>query len=75
MAVTTTLLSVRTPEKRNPCILRVLLLKQVRLISKNYLQNIKHILKMAVMIVHLETLHFYHKVSLKLIIYDNFLFI
>ena len=75
MAVTTTPLLVHTPEKRNACIFRVSLLKQVRLIRKNYLQNSKHILRMAIMIVHLETLHFYHKVSLKLIINDNYLII
>ena len=52
-----------------------LIFEQVRLISKNYLQNIRHILRMAILIVHLETLHFYHKVSLKLIINDNYLII
>ena len=52
-----------------------LIFEQVRLISKNYLQKIKHILRMAILIVHLETLHFYHKVSLKLIIIDNYLII
>ena len=61
----------QTPEKRNASIFRVSLVKQVRLISKNYLQNIKDIMRMAIMIVHLETLHFYHKVSLKLIINNN----
>ena len=52
-----------------------LIFEQVRLISKNYLQNMKHILRMAILIVHLETLHFYHKVSLKLKINDNYLII